>query len=165
MEQERIKMAERRFFWLKLKEDFFDEKQVKYLRKLPDGDKLTIVYLKMLLKSIRTEGVLKYDQILPSCEAELAMILDEDENIIRLLINALQQMGLVDVIDNGSLYMTAIKDLTGSEGTSAERMRKLREKKKKNNLLPSQCDAPVTRQLRRERARARYRERARYRDR
>ena len=73
-------MAERRFFWLKLKEDFFDEKQVKYLRKLPDGDKLTIVYLKMLLKSIRTEGVLKYDQILPSCEAELAMILDEDEN-------------------------------------------------------------------------------------
>ena len=117
----------------------------------------------MLLKSIRTEGVLKYDQILPSCEAELAMILDEDENIIRLLINALQQMGLVDVIDNGSLYMTAIKDLTGSEGTSAERMRKLREKKRKSNLLPSHCDAPVTRQLRRERARARYRERARYR--
>ena len=40
-------------------------------------------------------------------------------------------MRLVDVIDNGSLYMTAIKDLTGSEGTSAERMRKLREKKRK----------------------------------
>lgn len=150
-------MSERRFFWLKLKEDFFDEKQIKYLRKLPDGDKLTIVYLKMLLKSLRTEGLLKYDKILPSCEAELSMILDEDENIIKLLINALQQLNLIEIYDDESLYLTAVKELTASEGTSASRMRKLREKK--NKL--SHCDTSNRTLLRRDRARERDRYRAR----
>lgn len=133
-------MSERRFYWLKLKEDFFDDKKVKYLRKLPDGDKLAIVYLKMLLKSLRTDGILIYDKILPSCEQELAMILDEDENIIRLLINALRQMNLVEILDNESLYLTAVKDLTGSEGTSAKRVRDLRQRKKQ----ALQCNTLVT---------------------
>lgn len=135
-------MAEdRKYYWLKLKEDFFDEKQIKYLRKLPDGDKLVIVYLKMQLKSLRTEGFIKYDKILPSNEEELAMILDEDINIVKLTIGALIQTKVIEQLDDGSFYMIAMQNLIGKEGQSAERVRQFRERQK---VLALQCNEPVT---------------------
>lgn len=46
-------MSEKRYYWLKLYDTFFDNKTSKYLRKLPDGDKLLLVYLKLQLKNLR----------------------------------------------------------------------------------------------------------------
>lgn len=134
----------KKYYWLKLKEDFFEEKQIKYLRKLPDGDKLVIAYLKMQLKSLKTEGFIKYDSILPSNIEELSMILDEDINIITLLIKALQQVGAIEILDDGSFYMIAMQDLIGKEGQSAERVRRFREKQKQNEVKMLQCNANVT---------------------
>ena len=134
-------MAERKYYWLKLKEDFFEEKQIKYLRSLPDGDKLVIAYLKMQLKSLKTEGFIQYDRVLPSNIEELSMILDEDINIVTLMVKALQQVKAVEILDDGSFYMIAMQDLIGKEGSSAERMRRFREKEKN---IPSLCDANVT---------------------
>lgn len=123
-------MAEKKYYWLKLKEDFFEEKQIKYLRSLPDGDKLVIAYLKMQLKSLKTEGFIKYDRVLPSNIEELSMILDEEVNIVTLMVKALQQVKAVEVLDDGSFYMIAMQDLIGQEGSSAERVRRFRAKKK-----------------------------------
>lgn len=131
----------KKYFWLKLKENFFDEKQIKYLRSLPDGDKLVITYLKMQLKSLRTEGFIKYDKIMPSNLEELSMILDEDINIIKLTINALIQVKAIEILDDGSFYMIAMQELIGKEGSSAERVRKFRERQKASLL---QCNGDVT---------------------
>lgn len=120
----------KKYYWLKLKEDFFDEKYIKALRKLPDGDALTIVYLKMQLKSLKTEGIIQYDHILPSAEEELALVLDEDVNIVRLTLTAIVNMGLVEKWENDTLYMVAMQNLIGSETAVAERVRKHREKQK-----------------------------------
>lgn len=133
--------SNKKYYWLKLKEDFFEEKQIKYLRKLPDGDKLVIAYLKMQLKSLRTEGFIKYDSILPSNEDELAMILDEDSNIVKLMIQALLQVKAIEILDDGSFYMIAMQDLIGKEGQSAERVRNFRERQKQVAL---QCNTDVT---------------------
>lgn len=137
-------MDNKKYYWLKLKEDFFEEKQIKYLRKLPDGDKLVIAYLKMQLKSLKTEGFIKYDSILPSNIEELSMILDENINIVTLLIKALQQVGAIEILDDGSFYMIAMQDLIGKEGASAERVRKFREKQKQNETKMLQCNTNVT---------------------
>lgn len=134
----------KKYYWLKLKEDFFEEKQIKYLRKLPDGDKLVIAYLKMQLKSLKTEGFIKYDSILPSNIEELSMILDEDINIVTLLIKALQQVGAIEILDDGSFYMIAMQDLIGKEGASAERVRKFRERQKQNEIKMLPCNTNVT---------------------
>ena len=137
-------MQNKKYYWLKLKENFFEEKQIKYLRKLPDGDKLVIAYLKMQLKSLKTEGFIKYDSILPSNTEELSMILDEDINIVTLLIKALQQVGAIEILDDGSFYMIAMQDLIGKEGASAERVRKFREKQKQDEVKLLQCNNNVT---------------------
>lgn len=131
----------KKYYWLKLKEDFFEEKQIKYLRSLPDGDKLVIAYLKMQLKSLKTEGFIKYDSVLPSNIEELAMILDEDTNIIQLMIKALEQTKALEILDDGSFYMIAMQDLIGKEGQSAERVRQFRARKKQELL---QCNTDVT---------------------
>ena len=129
----------KKYFWLKLKENFFEEKQIKYLRSLPDGDKIVIAYLKMQLKSLKTEGFIKYDSILPSNIDELAMVLDENTNIIKLMIGALQKVNAVEILDDGSFYMIAMQDLIGKEGESAERVRRFREKERQ--LMPVKSEA------------------------
>lgn len=116
----------KKYFWLKLKDDFFDEKYIKALRRLPQGDSLVIVYLKMQLKSLKTEGIIKYEQILPDAISELAMLLDEDENVVRLAINALINFGVVERWENETFYMVAMQQLIGSETAGAARVRKHR---------------------------------------
>ena len=148
-------MAEntKKYFWLKLKDDFFDEKYIKALRRLPQGDSLVIVYLKMQLKSLKTEGIIKYEQILPDAISELAMLLDEDENIVRLAIGALIKFGIVERWENETFYMVAMQQLIGSETAGAARVRKHRalKNKQENDTLPPasvtpalHCNAPVT---------------------
>lgn len=117
----------KRYYWLKLSEDFFSETCIKALRRLPSGDSLVIVYLKMQLKSLKTEGLLKYCGLLPDSTAELAMALDEDENVVRLTIEALIRFKLVERWEDETLYISAVQELIGSEGSSAERVRKHRQ--------------------------------------
>ncbi len=117
----------KRFYWLKLKEGFFDELNIKYLKNLPDGDRLVIVYLKMQLKSLKTEGIIKFSELLPTCEDELALALDESIDIVTNAINVLIKLKLIEKWDNQTLYMVAMQELIGSEGSSAQRMRRHRE--------------------------------------
>ena len=126
-------MAEKRYYWLKLKVDFFDEKYVKALRKLPQGDSLVIVYLKMQLKSIKTEGYIYYEGLFPDSITELAIYLDEDENLVRLAVEALISFRVIERLDNETLYMVALQNLIGSETKAAERMRNHRERNNVTN--------------------------------
>ena len=123
-------MGQKRYFWLKLKEDFFDDKQIRYLRSLPDGDKVVITYLKMQLKSLKTAGTIRYDRILPSSEEELALLLDEDINIVKFTLKALEQINAIEILEDNSIYIIAMQELIGNEGTSAERVRRFRENQK-----------------------------------
>ena len=143
----------KKYYWLKLKEDFFDDKVIKYLRQLPEGPTLVIIYLKMQLKSLKTEGFLKYDGILPTCEEELALVLDEKPMLVAGAINALEKLGVVERWNNDVLYMKAMQELIGTETASAARVRKHREMKKQQenggellqcNALPLQSNAAVT---------------------
>ncbi len=120
---------QRRYFWLKLKEDFFRDKKIKYLRKMPDGDKLLILYLQMQLASLDGEGIIKYAELMPSYVEELALTLDEEPKIVESALVTLQKVGLIEIWEDKSIYMLAMQDCIGSEGTSAERVRRHRERK------------------------------------
>lgn len=130
-------MAEKRYYWLKLKDDFFDERYIKALRKLPQGDSLVIVYLKMQLKTLKTDGVFRYESILPNCLSELALAIDESEEVTGLALEALVRFGVIERLDNDDLLLVKMQELIGSEGASAKRVREHREKK-------LQCNNDVT---------------------
>lgn len=121
---------QKRYFWLKLKEDWFSGTTEKYLKSLPAGDSLLITYLKIQLMSLKTEGFLKYERLLPSAEEEIAMLIDEPVNNVRLLINVLLKTGAIERLDDNSLYLLSLQNLIGSEGSSTDRVRRFRERQK-----------------------------------
>jgi len=129
----------KRLYWLKLKEDFFDEKYIKIMRKLPDGDALVIVYLKIQLCCLKTQGYLYFDHLCKSFEEELAVMLDEDINKVRLALMTLEKFNLVESVDTDTMYLITMSDNIYSENSTAEKVRKWREKKKR-----LQCNQNVT---------------------
>ncbi len=130
----------KRYYWLKLKDDFFRQKEIKQLRKIAGGEVFIIIYLKMLLRSLRDDGKLYYEGIEENFPAELALDIDEDEENVKMTVAYLQAKGILVQCNTDEYELLTAGEMTGSEGYSAERMRRLRGKK----LLASHCDALVT---------------------
>lgn len=133
-------MAEpKRYFWLKLHKDFFQRKEIKRLRKIAGGDTYTIIYLKMLLRSIMSDGKLYFDGLEDDFASELALDLDEKEENVQITIQYLLKSGLLEMCSDEEYYLPDTKDSTGCETAAASRMRKCRAKKDKlerNNVTP-----------------------------
>ena len=130
---------EKRYYWLKLKEDFFRQPRIKKLRKVAGGDTYTLIYLKMQLLSLQNGGILVYENIEDTFEEELSLIIDEDAENIRFTMLYLIDQGLMKEIESGEYEMPEVIQNTGSESASAERVRRYRAAKK-----ALQCNASVT---------------------
>ncbi|WP_420836572.1 phage replisome organizer N-terminal domain-containing protein [Anaerosphaera multitolerans] len=118
----------KRYYWLKLKEDFFKQNEIKRLRKIAGGDTYTIVYLKLLLLSLKDEGKIYFDCVGDSFIDELALELDEKEDDIQVTVNYLLQKNLMSIVEDDEYYLNEIPTMIGSESESAERVRRHREK-------------------------------------
>lgn len=132
----------KRYFWLKLYDNFFGSKRIKILRHMAGGDTYTIIYLKMQLKAMKTDGILKYSGLLSDFAEELAVDIDEEPQNVRVTLAYLLSCGLAETDDDKSYFFPYAVANTGSEGASAARMRKLRGKE------ASLGDGGVTRPLR-----------------
>ena len=135
-------MAQNRYFWLKLHDDFFASKRIKKLRKLAGGDTYLIIYLKMQLKALKTDGVLTFTGLESDIADEIALDIDEEADNVRVTLSYLLSCGLAETSENCGVFLPYTIENTGSEGSSAKRMRDMRAKQ------TSLCDAPVTQALR-----------------
>lgn len=129
----------KRYFWLKLHKDFFQRKEIKRLRKIAGGDTYTIIYLKMLLRSIMSDGKLYFDGLEDDFASELALDLDEKEENVQITIQYLLKSGLLEMCSDEEYYLPDTKNSTGCETAAASRMRRCRAKKNKlerNNVTP-----------------------------
>lgn len=124
----------KRYFWLKLKDDFFSSIKIKKLRKITDGNLLTIIYLKMQLLSVRNGGVLRFEGVENSLEEELALVLDEEIEPVRLTIQYLKEQGMLEQVDDHQFLLTDTASNIGSESESTARVRNLRYKHNKELL-------------------------------
>lgn len=120
----------KRYYWLRLHKDFFQKKEIKRLRRVAGGDTYTIIYLKMLLRSIIDGGKLYFDGYEDTFVSELALDIDEDEQNVQITVNYLLKNGLLIECENDEYYLPEANNNTGSETAAASRMRKLREKSK-----------------------------------
>ena len=132
-------MAEKRYYWLKLQDDFFNSLRIKKLRKLAGGDTFTIIYLKMQLLAMKKDGVLEYKGLEDSFAKELALELDEEDDNVDITVRYLLSCGLLETSDHKEFFVPYAVENTGSEGSSAKRMREYRERK----ALPD-CNDSVT---------------------
>lgn len=135
-------MAEKRYFWLKLYDDFFTSKRIKKLRSIAGGDTYTIIYLKMQLKALKTEGYLYFDGVMNDFAEELALDLDEKPDDVKVAINYLMSVGLLETNDGEQYKLPFLDKCIGSETASAQRLRDYRARKKGEIAL--HCNASVT---------------------
>ena len=132
----------KRYYWLKLKADWFSDKRIKKLRSIAGGDTYTIIYLKMMLLSLKDEGKLYFEGVEDNFASEIALALDEDAENVKLTLAFLQRHGLIEIGDDDEYQLTEVPTIIGSETASAMRVREHRERKKENRLL--QCNTTET---------------------
>ena len=130
---------ENRYYWLKFRSDFFDSKRIKKLRNMAGGDTYTIIYLKMQLKALKTDGVLTFAGIEEQFADELALDLDERPDDVRVTLMFLLQYGLCECSDNIHYFLPWVAENTGSETASTQRVRDYRNRQKALH-----CNADVT---------------------
>ena len=138
-------MANKRYYWLKLHDDFFKSKRIKKLRKL--GSDFVIIYLKMQLLSLQNNGIIEFSGIEDDFASEIALDIDEDEDKVQLTISYLQSCGLLECTEDNELFLPYVEKLTGSETQSTIRSRKSRQNKALEKLSIQnalQCNTNVT---------------------
>lgn len=137
-------MAEnKRYYWLKLMDDFFDSKRIKKLRKMAGGDTYTIIYLKMQLLSLKKGGYLEYSGLEDEFYKEIALDIDEDEINVQVTIQFLLSCGLLETSDSIEYKLPFVQDNLGSETASTRRSRKSRENAQKAlqcNVDEAECN-------------------------
>ena len=140
----------KRYYWLKLKEDFFDEDTMGWLEEQDNGKEYCLFYLKLCLKSLKSDGVLVRkvgDMLIPYDIAKIAEITKTQVDIANGALNLLKQIGYIQVLDSGGLFLTQIEYMTGSETDAAERQRKSRANKRvsqKGVTMSQQSHTDVT---------------------
>ena len=120
----------KRYYWLKLKDDFFRQKEIKKLRRIAGGDTFTIIYLKIQLLSLKDNGKLFYEGIEDNFAEELALEIDEDVDNVQVTLNYLIRHGLLEEVKQDEYVLPQTMSAIGSESASAERVRKNRAKTK-----------------------------------
>jgi predicted phage replisome organizer len=136
-------MSEResaKFYWLQLREEFFESDEIDWLEEQPNGPAQVLFYLKLCLKSLKTDGLLvrKVGQMLIPYDAEkLADFTRSDVNTVQCAIVNLKMCGLVEVLEDGTLFMSHLTNLIGSQSVGAmkRQQQRARQKEAKNVSL------------------------------
>lgn len=131
-------MSGKRYYWLKLQDDFFDSKRIKKLRNMAGGDTYTIIYLKMQLLAMKHDGIIQWTGLEENIADELALDLDESADDVRVTLTYLLRTGLAETSDNVSFFFPYAVENVGSEGSSTQRVREFRERQ------ALQCNTNVT---------------------
>lgn len=123
----------KRYYWLKLPEDFFQSETIRWLEEQPNGIYYSNFYLKLCLMSINDNGMLIRrvgEMYIPYDIKRLSELTNINSDTIMIAINLLKKLGLLEVLDNGAFYLNQVKNMVGSESESAKRVRKHRNKTK-----------------------------------
>lgn len=125
----------RKYYFLKLKESYFDDDAIVLLESMPDGMLYTNILLKMYLKSLKNGGRLQLDEHIPYTAQMIATLTRQQIGTVERALKIFMELGLVEPLQNGTLYMSNIELLIGQSSTEAERKRAARLANKA--LLPS----------------------------
>lgn len=117
-----------KYYWLKLKDDFFSSKRIKKLRRLAGGDTYVIIYLKMQLIAMKRDGIIQYTGLEKTFAEELALDIDEDAENVQVTLSYLINTGLAETSDDLTYFFPYAVENVGSETAAAQRMREARNK-------------------------------------
>ena len=126
----------RKYYYLKLKESYFDEDAIVLLESMQDGVLYSNILLKLYLKSLKNGGKLQLDENIPYTSQMIATITRQQVGTVERALQIFMKLGLVEPLQNGALYMSNIELLIGQSSTEGERKRKARRALQAQKALP-----------------------------
>ena len=126
----------RKYYYLKLKESFFDGDSIVLLEDMKDGMLYSNILLKLYLKSLKNGGRLQLDENIPYTAQMIATLTHHQIGTVERALQIFMQLGLVEQLDSGTLYMTDIELFIGQSSTEGERKRAARQENQHRALLP-----------------------------
>ncbi len=129
----------KKYYYLRLKESFFDSDELKLLEGMPDGYLYSNILLKLYLRSLKSDGKLMLNDRIPYSPEMLASITGHQVGTVKQALHMFIELGLIEVLDNGAIYMADIQRFIGRGSTEADRIRAFRKRinDDKNKLLNS----------------------------
>ena len=137
-------LKNKRYYWIQLAQDFFKSKEMKLLRKIAGGDTHTIIYLKMMLISLEDGGHIYYDGLADNLAEEIALVIDENVEDIKITLIFLESKGLLTRINDRDYFLEQVPEMVGSETASTRRSRKHRELRGLHcNTIATTCNGDI----------------------
>ena len=133
-------MAEKKYYWLKLKRDFFKRHDIRIIESMPNGKDYILFYLKLLLESVDHEGALRFSETIPYNEDMLSVVTNTNVDVVRSAMKLFVELGMMEILDDCTIYMNEVQALIGSETRWAEKKRAYRLKE--DNVLALSTSRP-----------------------
>lgn len=122
-----------KYYWLKLKEDFFEDDVINWIEEQPNGKDYCLFYLKLCLKSLKSNGLLIRNvgnMLVPYDAKKLSDLTKTDIDTVTVAMDMFRKIGLVEILENGEIFMNQLNTMVGKETDYAEQKRLQRENKK-----------------------------------
>ena len=134
----------KRYYWLKLPENFFDDDTAQYIEEQENGSAYLLFYLKLCCKSLRAGGSLFRivgETFLPYDANALARLTNTDVDTVRCAVDLFCQFGIMTVLDTGEIFINQVAEMTGTETDNARRTRETRARQKLScDNVTNSCD-------------------------
>ena len=118
----------KKYYYLKLKESFFDSPEIKVLEAMQNGYKYSNLLLKLYLKSLRFEGMVRLNEYIPYSIDMISAITGIDSDTVRVAFDIFKKLKLIEILDDGTIFMLEIQNFIGQSSTEADRIRNYRKK-------------------------------------
>lgn len=135
MAEDGMKAKDKKFFWLRLKRDFFKRHDIRVIESMPNGKDYILFYLKLLCESVDHEGRLRFSEEIPYNADMLATITNTNVDIVKSAIKVFTQLHMMELLDDGTFFMQEVQKMIGSETYWAERKRIQRAKEEGQLLI------------------------------
>ena len=119
---------EKKYYYLKLKDDFFEREEIQILEAMPDGYLYCNILMKLYLRSLKSDGRLMYRGVIPYTPEVLATLTRHSVGVVKSAIDTFRNLGLLEVLDNGAMYMLDVENFVGQSSNQADRVRLYRAK-------------------------------------
>ena len=131
----------KKYYYLRLKDNFFDSDELKILESMKDGYLYSNILLKLYLRSLKNDGKLVVNERIPYNAEMLASVTGHQVGTIKQALSMFKELGLIEVLENGAIYMLDIQNFIGKGSTEADRQRlydrRISEERKQNKLTQS----------------------------
>ena len=129
----------KRYYYMRLKENFFDSDEMKILESMPDGYLYSNILLKLYLRSLKYNGRLMFNDLIPYTPPILATVTGHPVGVVEKALEIFGKLGLIEVMESGAIYMLNIQNFIGKTTTEADRQRQydreIAAEKRRNGLL------------------------------